>query len=276
VLFDRQRRLQTWRTVRVLSLAQPRGSPQNNCNSQQFPLISSHIPQRSHRKSTGGPTGKRRWRGPGYFQPFNLAARWRRRARETSADARSTELPHSPATSTAGRTAAYRRAAGLARPTRRVRRTFRDRPPCRRTRSMPAVRSRAICSKRDAASAKSARRRSPDPGVVRYAAFVRPMRASSTANCSFGAYDRDVNPAACSRRQKSFRGFAKCAPAAADTRPGLMPQKITRSPGASTSGTALRGAVLRRRPKGRVGSARAAVQRRSLVKQPSAQHDENA
>ena len=35
-----------------------------------------------------------------------------------------------------------------------------------------------------------------------------------------------MNPAACSRRQKSLRGFAKCAPAAADTRPGLIPQSI--------------------------------------------------
>ena len=38
---------------------------------------------------------------------------------------------------------------------------------------------------------------------------------------------RGVNPAACRSRQKSLRGFAKCAAASADTRPGLMPQKTT-------------------------------------------------
>ena len=37
-----------------------------------------------------------------------------------------------------------------------------------------------------------------------------------------------------------MRGFAKCAFAAAETRPGLMPQKTTRRFGARTSGTSLR------------------------------------
>src|SRR4029079_19159136 len=46
------------------------------------------------------------------------------------------------------------------------------------------------------------------------------------------------NPAAGRSRQKSFRGLAKCAAAAAETRPGLMPQKSNRSPGARTSGMA--------------------------------------
>jgi hypothetical protein len=36
-----------------------------------------------------------------------------------------------------------------------------------------------------------------------------------------------------------LRGFANAAPAAADARPGLMPQKTAARPGASTSGTAL-------------------------------------
>src|SRR5439155_1379854 len=47
-------------------------------------------------------------------------------------------------------------------------------------------------------------------------------------------------PAAWSNRQKSLRGFAKCAAAAAETRPGLMPQKttLTGDPGGGrTSGT---------------------------------------
>src|SRR5690242_14941486 len=64
------------------------------------------------------------------------------------------------------------------------------------------------------------------------------MPSRSSSNCSAGVSSRCVKPAAWSRRQKSFRGFAKCACAAAETRPGLMPQKSTRSPGARTSGTA--------------------------------------
>ena len=48
-----------------------------------------------------------------------------------------------------------------------------------------------------------------------------------------------MKPAAWSRRQKSLRGLAKCAAFASEWNPGLMPQKTTSSPGASTSGTAL-------------------------------------
>src|SRR5215216_1823166 len=65
------------------------------------------------------------------------------------------------------------------------------------------------------------------------------MPSSMSANCSSGSKRRLVKPASCRSRQKSFRGFAKCAPSAADTRPGLMPQNTTASPGASTSGTSL-------------------------------------
>src|SRR5581483_10424912 len=65
------------------------------------------------------------------------------------------------------------------------------------------------------------------------------MPSASSENCSCGSYRREVKPAACSSRQKSLRGFAKWARAAAETRPGLIPQKTTRKPGASTSGTAL-------------------------------------
>ena len=50
----------------------------------------------------------------------------------------------------------------------------------------------------------------------------------STSSCSAGSSSRGVNRATWSRRQKSLRGFAKCAAAAAETRPGLMPQKTTR------------------------------------------------
>ena len=92
---------------------------------------------------------------------------------------------------------------------------------------------------------KSPRRRSPDPGVVLAAAFVAPRPSSSSENCSAGSSRRGVSPASCSSRQKSLRGLAKCAAAAAETRPGLMPQNTHRSPGASTSGTALAGSGLR-------------------------------
>src|SRR5262245_16056075 len=65
------------------------------------------------------------------------------------------------------------------------------------------------------------------------------MPSSSSANCSCGSYGREVNPEAWSSRQKSLRGFAKWAPAAPETRPGFMPTKTTRRPGARTSGTSL-------------------------------------
>ena len=63
------------------------------------------------------------------------------------------------------------------------------------------------------------------------------MPSGSSANCSSGWYSRGVKPAACSSRQKSLRGLAKWAFAAAETRPGLIPQKIAVRPGARTSGT---------------------------------------
>src|SRR5579871_6360141 len=106
--------------------------------------------------------------------------------------------------------------------------------------TQPGFSSRAICSSRSAEPAKSARRRSLEPGVVRGAAFVTPIPSSSSANCSLGAYSRDVNLAAWSSRQKSLRGFAKCARAASEKRPGLIPTKMTRKFGPRTSGTALR------------------------------------
>src|SRR5919204_861679 len=91
---------------------------------------------------------------------------------------------------------------------------------------------------RCAEPAKSTRRRSPDPRVVRLAAFVNPIPKSANVNCSCDAKSHGVKPESWRSLQKSLRGFAKCAPAAAEMRPGLIPQKITRSPGARTSGTA--------------------------------------
>ena len=70
-------------------------------------------------------------------------------------------------------------------------------------------RSRAMCSRRCAEPSKSPRRRSPEPFVVRYAAFVRPMPNASASCCSRGSSTRGVNPAAWSSRQKSLRGLAK-------------------------------------------------------------------
>src|SRR5262245_31019149 len=96
-----------------------------------------------------------------------------------------------------------------------------------------------MAARRSAAPAKSAARRSLEPRVVRCAAFVRPKPSSSSVDCSCGASSRGVKPASYSSRQKSFRGFANAAPAAADARPGLMPQKIASRPGPRTSGTAL-------------------------------------
>src|SRR6187401_3245654 len=63
------------------------------------------------------------------------------------------------------------------------------------------------------------------------------MPSGSSSNCSSGWYSRGVKPAACSSRQKSLRGLAKWAFATAETRPGLIPQKIAVRPGPRTSGT---------------------------------------
>ena len=105
--------------------------------------------------------------------------------------------------------------------------------------SQTGSRSRARRSSRSALPAKSAPRRSDEPGVVRCAAFVTPTPSSSASHCSAGVSSRRVNPASCNSRQKSLRGFAKCARAAAETRPGLMPQKSTRRCRPRTSGMAL-------------------------------------
>ena len=114
---------------------------------------------------------------------------------------------------------------------RRARGTRRGRPPCRRTRSRAGAARRAIRSSRSAAPAKS-----PRAQVARARRRPRAPRSSarsptsSTSNCSAGRASRGVNPASWSSRQKSFRGFAKCAAAAAETRPGLIPQKTTPDP----------------------------------------------
>ena len=84
--------------------------------------------------------------------------------------------------------------------------------------------------------------------------------------CSWGSSSRGVNPAASSSRQKSLRGFAKAAPAAALVTPGLMPQKTSRTPGARTSGTAesVRRLPARARRGGARGASAASRRRRSI------------
>ena len=119
-------------------------------------------------------------------------------------------------------------------------------------------RSVAMVSMRSRAPAKSAARRSLDPRVVRRAAFVRPIPYLGSSRNSCGSSRRGVNPAAWSNRQKSLRGFANGARAAALARPGLIPQKTTRNPGARTSGTADSVRLLRARA--RRAAARAACE----------------
>src|SRR6185503_20661826 len=97
--------------------------------------------------------------------------------------------------------------------------------------------SSARRANRSAEPAKSPRRRSPLPFVVRLAAFVSPKPRSSISHCSSGTRRRGVRSASARSRQKSLRGLAKWAPAAAERKPGLIPQKTTRRPGARTSGT---------------------------------------
>ena len=70
---------------------------------------------------------------------------------------------------------------------------------------------------------------------VRHA--VRRARAGRTAPA--GRKRRGVKPASCRSRQKSLRGFAKCAAAAAETRPGLIPQKTHVRSGAEDVGDGL-------------------------------------
>ncbi len=206
-------------------------------------------PRRADRRSRsrrGGCGRPRRARAP--------AAATRRRgsvtrrapeARGTSGGARPRAQPRSPVTSTGGRRARSRRGGAPGARARRDRRTGRCRRSCPRSRVATGASVRAISSSRSAAPAKSDLRRSPEPRVVRRAAFVRPTPYRVSSAASWGSRRRGVNPAACRRRQKSFLGLAKGAPAAALTRPGLMPQKTTRTPGARTSGTALSSCALK-------------------------------
>src|SRR5947209_14140568 len=99
----------------------------------------------------------------------------------------------------------------------------------------PGRSSRAIRDSRSWASAKSMRRSSPLPRVTRRAAFVTPSPSSSRCCSSLGSSSRRVRPASASRRQKSFRGFAKWCPASAERIPGLMPTSTHRRSGARMS-----------------------------------------
>ena len=147
--------------------------------------------------------------------------------------------PRWPAKWMAARTARRRRGGGAGgRGRGSARRTRRRRPACRRTRSRPG-RSSARCR-----SAARRPRRSPcaqltAARVTRIAELVMPIPAASSSSSSLGSSSRGVSPASCSSRQKSFRGLAKWCPTCAERSPGLMPTKTSRTPGPSTSGTAV-------------------------------------
>ena len=69
----------------------------------------------------------------------------------------------------------------------------------------------------------SAPRRSPEPRVVRYAAFVSPIAEFEQVVLLGRVEQPRREPASASSRQKSLRGFAKCAPAAAERAAGVDP-----------------------------------------------------
>ena len=95
------------------------------------------------------------------------SSRRRRRRPETTAAARPTAPLRWQARSTEARRAPSRRGGALAARAPAARRRRRDRPPCRRSRSRVA-RARARSARAAPAEpAKSALRRSPEPGVVR-------------------------------------------------------------------------------------------------------------
>ena len=110
-----------------------------------------------------------------------------RRTPGTSAAARTRGPRRSRAMSRGARRALSRRGDALAARAPGARRTLPGRPPCRRSRSPSGRSSTAIRSSRSAEPAKSARLRSPEPGVVRYAALVAPMPSFSSSNCSLGS-----------------------------------------------------------------------------------------
>ena len=121
----------------------------------------------------------------------------------------------SPARSTAGRRAASRRGCAPGARARAARGTRPGRRPCRRTRCMRGSKSRAIASSRSRAPCEVGR-----PEIARAArrsagGVRQPDAEGEQLRCSCGSNRRGVNPAAWSSRQKSFRGLAKAAPAAA-------------------------------------------------------------
>ncbi len=174
-------------------------------------------------------------------------ARASRAAPGTSAAARRREPPHSRGRSRGARRARCRTApaAGRRASDALAEEAHRARPLCRRS-SCDRVRLEPPGDHRfePARIEIACGGVSPEPGVVRDAAFVHPEPGSSRSpNCSNGSKTRGVKPASWRRRQKSFRGFAKWACAAAETRPGLMPQKTQLRFGARTSGTSEAGAA---------------------------------
>ena len=90
----------------------------------------------------------------------------------------------------------------------------------------------AIVSSRSRAPAKSAARRSPRAPGRPARSVVRPTPIWGSEPNSLGARSGQSEADRVEEGARSFRGFANGARAAALTRPGLIPQKTTRTPGA--------------------------------------------
>ena len=210
------------RAARSPGRGRSRSRPASSASSRRSVCLARSRPRRRLRPvspTTSGRCGRgtrrgvrgRRGRGRARAPLRARRARARRGARRTSAAARPTERLRSRATSTAARRDRRRENVRSCGPSS-GRSLNTPRYASLPTNAIARGRSsRARRSSRSAEPAKSARRRSPEPGVVRYAAFVTPTPSSSSANCSLGSNRRGVKPAACSSRQKSLRGFAKCA-----------------------------------------------------------------
>ena len=137
----------------------------------------------------------------------------------------------SPARSTAARRGLSRRACA---PAARG-------PPLRQKRAIPLP-TKAIARPQPVASDSGSRpSKSPpqvaQPGVVLYAAFATPKPSASNSNCSSGSYRRGVKPPSAKPPEVVAR-IREAARAAAETRPGLIPQN-TRKIGRETSRTSL-------------------------------------
>jgi len=93
-----------------------------------------------------------------------------------------------------------------------------------------------VSSTRRAPVRSSSSRRALAPAVARATRFVSPHPYRTNSASSAGSSTRSVNPPRCNAFQNRLPGRAKWWPTAPEYEPGLMPQKSTSRPGASTSG----------------------------------------